>query len=176
MTDDITERHKYAKFKTADIRKAIKEGRQPTPGPPGADPLEAEFNSMMDPAAPSPAAYQPPVYEPEDNTPPAPMPSASQPSAAQWTPPVYEPEEKPTPTYPAANAYPAAHSYQPAAPKVPAVPYNPSVSAPAGKLRNENYEAGQKFCKFAISAMQFEDPATAIKNLKLALHEMGTNV
>ena len=47
---------------------------------------------------------------------------------------------------------------------------------PTGKLRNENYEAGQKFCKFAISAMQFEDPATAIKNLKLALHEMGTNV
>ena len=35
----ITERHKYAKFKTADIRKAIKEGRQPTPGPPGADPV-----------------------------------------------------------------------------------------------------------------------------------------
>ena len=34
LDEDIQEKIKYAKFKTLDIMKAIKEGRAPTAGPP----------------------------------------------------------------------------------------------------------------------------------------------
>ncbi|KAK4491752.1 hypothetical protein RD792_002527 [Penstemon davidsonii] len=34
---DLEQKHKYAVWKAADIRKALKEGRKPLPGPPGGD-------------------------------------------------------------------------------------------------------------------------------------------
>lgn len=33
----IEQKQKYAAWKAADIRKALKEGRKPEPGPPGGD-------------------------------------------------------------------------------------------------------------------------------------------
>ena len=35
----IEQKQKYAAWKAADIRKAVKEGRKPIPGPPGDDDL-----------------------------------------------------------------------------------------------------------------------------------------
>lgn len=35
LTDDWAEKKKYALYKTVDIMKCLKEGRQPVPGPPG---------------------------------------------------------------------------------------------------------------------------------------------
>lgn len=51
----MLERIKYAKWKAADIAKAIREGRQPTPGPAGGlDPSESQvLNPSGDPGAPS---------------------------------------------------------------------------------------------------------------------------
>lgn len=37
ISAEVQERYKYAKWKAADYAKAFKEGRTPTPGPPGAD-------------------------------------------------------------------------------------------------------------------------------------------
>ncbi|KAI8929796.1 Vta1 like-domain-containing protein [Entophlyctis helioformis] len=40
LDPEIQQKIKYAKFKAADIIKALKEGRTPTPGPPGGDPAD----------------------------------------------------------------------------------------------------------------------------------------
>ena len=34
----LEQKHKYATWKAADIRKALSEGRKPLPGPPGGEP------------------------------------------------------------------------------------------------------------------------------------------
>lgn len=45
----LEEKQKYAAWKAADIRKALKEGRKPQPGPPaGDDDLSVPSNSVTD--------------------------------------------------------------------------------------------------------------------------------
>ena len=39
MDPEVTEKIRYAKFKAADIAKALREGRVPEPGPPGGEPV-----------------------------------------------------------------------------------------------------------------------------------------
>ncbi|XP_059443717.1 protein HOMOLOG OF MAMMALIAN LYST-INTERACTING PROTEIN 5 [Corylus avellana] len=47
LPPDLEEKQKYAVWKAADIRKALKEGRKPTPGPPaGDDDLSVPSNSV----------------------------------------------------------------------------------------------------------------------------------
>ncbi|KAL8505491.1 hypothetical protein ACS0TY_016660 [Phlomoides rotata] len=49
LQPDLEQKHKYAEWKAADIRKALKEGRKPLPGPPGGDEdLSAPSNSDHD--------------------------------------------------------------------------------------------------------------------------------
>lgn len=80
------------------------------------------------------------------------------------------------PTYPSAtvnspmpNPVPPASAYpmtQPAPTPVPRI-------APAGgavALRSEDYTKAMKYCKFASSALQYEDAKTAIDNLTKALN------
>lgn len=42
----IEQKQKYAVWKAADIRKALSEGRKPTPGPPGGDEQFSEMEQM----------------------------------------------------------------------------------------------------------------------------------
>lgn len=48
---ELEQKQKYAVWKAADIRKALKEGRKPVPGPPGGD------NNLSDPTASSGSGY-----------------------------------------------------------------------------------------------------------------------
>ena len=43
--EQIEQKQKYAIWKAAEIRKAIKEGRKPEPGPPGGDKDEAPVST-----------------------------------------------------------------------------------------------------------------------------------
>ncbi|CAK4657184.1 hypothetical protein LEN26_010928 [Aphanomyces euteiches] len=90
-SEDIVEKTKYSKFKAADILKAIKEGRTPTPGAPTEQiPTATEDESpsiplpSVQPVAEPPAA----VYAPPPSPPAAPVtPPKAQP---QVTPPASE--------------------------------------------------------------------------------------
>lgn len=42
------------------------------------------------------------------------------------------------------------------------------------KLNSEDYQRAMKLCKFASSALQYEDPTTAIDNLTKALTLLTT--
>ncbi|EPS64693.1 hypothetical protein M569_10088 [Genlisea aurea] len=51
---DLEQKHKYAVWKAADIRKALKEGRKPVPGPPGGEDIDSTATSI--PKHPPPTA------------------------------------------------------------------------------------------------------------------------
>ena len=59
----------------------------------------------------------------------------------------------------------AAHPVAPAA--FPAASYTPTQ--PSSTLSPEDSEKAQKYCRFAASALQYEDVKTAIENLHKAL-------
>ncbi|XP_059301077.1 protein HOMOLOG OF MAMMALIAN LYST-INTERACTING PROTEIN 5-like [Lycium ferocissimum] len=47
LQPDLEQKQKYAAWKAADIRKAIKEGRKPVPGPPGGESDISEFSTAQ---------------------------------------------------------------------------------------------------------------------------------
>ncbi|TFK77377.1 DUF605-domain-containing protein, partial [Pluteus cervinus] len=59
LSDTNEERIRYAKWKAADIAKAFREGRQPTPGPLGGSPMQ----TAIDPT--EPLIYPPPGSSPQ---------------------------------------------------------------------------------------------------------------
>ncbi|KAJ8489379.1 hypothetical protein ONZ45_g13604 [Pleurotus djamor] len=58
IADSIEDKIKYAKWKAVDITKAFREGRQPTPGPPGQPQVES---SPEPPSLPEPPSVHPPT-------------------------------------------------------------------------------------------------------------------
>ncbi|KAI9204570.1 Vta1 like-domain-containing protein [Polychytrium aggregatum] len=157
IDEDVTEKIKYSKFKAADITKALKEGRQPTPGPPGGDPADqptapADASSSSDPfgfgggppaVVTSPAASFPaaltgsvpinptPAFQPRSDAAPfdsAPLSSITPPSAPS------------PPSLSGLNLHsndavghgsPFAHGGFPAAPAPQSFSYTPSAPPPA---------------------------------------------
>ncbi|XP_015082901.1 protein HOMOLOG OF MAMMALIAN LYST-INTERACTING PROTEIN 5 [Solanum pennellii] len=124
LQPDLEQKQKYAAWKAADIRKALKEGRKPIPGPPGdeeetsvpsntydlpssgtdsfikPEPESDSSNHMYDsapcPARPSPPATTPPP--PHSHIPPSPSAATTQspPSHFPPSPPSYPSGEYPS--------------------------------------------------------------------------------
>jgi len=116
LDESIKQLPLYAKFKSNDIVKAIKEGRTPDAGPPGGDPNDPALNiggsgsepTQMPPSLPTsdssgttnkitPPTPSLPTSQPQESKPAAPTPAA----------PTPKPTPTPTPT-PAAQPTPAA--------------------------------------------------------------------
>lgn len=122
LADDFIERLRYAKWKAADITKALREGRRPIPGAPGEAEArekeeEAEERARSDiitsdphnvPPAPPVHEYESAMDRAEDRYPPvAPKyPSSDAPSplkSAEMHPPtldIHAPPRQPVPAYP----------------------------------------------------------------------------
>ncbi|XP_073303642.1 protein HOMOLOG OF MAMMALIAN LYST-INTERACTING PROTEIN 5 [Primulina huaijiensis] len=121
LQPDLEQKQKYAAWKAADIRKAIKEGRKPVPGPPGGDndlsvpsgasssEFDLELNRSDSTVRPDPTSIAPD----SDSSPHQHLqvnfkhsPSISpQPSnvATQPSPNIPPPPQYPTDTYPSEN-------------------------------------------------------------------------
>ena len=183
-SEDIEERIKYAKWKASDIVKAFNEGRQPVPGPPS---IQAEGPSEQPPAYPpaEPAAdrrtsdtgrnlpsmggsYHPSPSSDRDHALPPPAPFSPPPPTAfhpvptppQDPPPAsYKPISPPAPYKPTSPPAPPQQHYT--AP--PQQHYTPPVTSTA------SYDQAEKHCRYATSAIQFEDVPTAIKELEAAI-------
>ncbi|KAI8826932.1 Vta1 like-domain-containing protein [Fimicolochytrium jonesii] len=184
---EIADKIRYSKFKAADIIKALREGRTPTPGLPGEELPPDESESAPPGGNGEPAGSLPhpdfgspydPSYDPNtiprDNFAPPSAPSSH-----------FEPNSYPPPQSQSGPSYPQ----YPDAPPPSQQPYNPPPSSPkktaqtsippsstSAKTAQQAYEinykavqSAQKHSKFAISALQYDDVASAIENLEKAL-------
>ncbi|XP_044172966.1 vacuolar protein sorting-associated protein VTA1 homolog isoform X2 [Acropora millepora] len=167
LSEEGVHHQKYAKWKAAYIHKCLKNGETPVAGPVGgededtidqeggATPYPSSTNNQQPAANTGPPTGFPGAY------PPQPYPSNQTPYPSNQTP------------YPITPAQPTLH--QPSQPSVPPsvtvaadVPVQPSSTTTATLTPQENEQA-QKYCRFAASALQYEDVKTAIENLRKAL-------
>lgn len=113
------------------------------------------------PFAPPPAAPSYPSHPTQPSAPPPPPPPSS--SAHDTARPAYQAPPPPTPSAPAAVPY-----HQPPQPAAqPAASY--MVAAPLTKPPLQAIQEAQKKARYAVSALSFEDVATAVDNLQQAL-------
>ncbi|KAF7307057.1 hypothetical protein MIND_00498800 [Mycena indigotica] len=91
ISESTEEKIKYAKWKAADIAKAFREGRKPTPGPAGSDPsIDAELAQLQQATGPSSIGSNAGTLK---GSPPAPFSGLSdQPTNGKRTSPQIEPE------------------------------------------------------------------------------------
>ncbi|KAI8883633.1 DUF605-domain-containing protein [Backusella circina FSU 941] len=142
---------KYAKFKAADIMKALREGRTPTPGPPGEE--------------------QPPTAEADhDDIITTPPPISEFPSPpSNFTAPLSPSGQQDHSISTADVAQPHFVTQTPPPPPPPATP------PPQIQSQDINITAAQKNAKWAISALEYDDIATARTQLLSALNNIGFN-
>lgn len=185
LTDDIKEKAKYAKFKAAYIQKCLKMGQVPKPGPlDGAD-LQMPSDEGDDQKQPESSS---------DSAGPMPqVPSAGANNSSQ-EPFILTPSQVSFPTNPALLPQPPAPatcSLDKPTVKLPEVP-SQTLNTPANTsavstisatrfhaingapLNPEDLTKSQKYCKFANSALEYDDIATAVANLEKALKLLTT--
>uniref|UniRef100_A0A096M0P7 Vesicle (multivesicular body) trafficking 1 n=1 Tax=Poecilia formosa TaxID=48698 RepID=A0A096M0P7_POEFO len=175
LSDENIQHRKYARWKATYIHNCLKNGETPQSGPIGMDEdEEAEFgaegfseNQNQDQGpAPGIGFAQDPGSGPTG-------PPASNYNNIQIPPgahaPANTPAELPPPSGEAGKPLPAARS-------VPAVdPSLLNAQQQGGvQLSPEDFTKAQKFCKYAGSALQYEDVNTAIQNLQKALKLLTT--
>jgi len=195
LPDELVKKARYSLWKAADIRKAIREGRQPTPGGAGEESAAA--------GAPGPGAAS---SRPSDGTasvpgtdrgsrgeaeasafPQPPMHDASRdPPVPRPPPPPFfagaDPRSAPPPQPPQPSSYPTSFSQAPPpqAP-APAMPFHPpAVSEPPTMSYRPSpppsalsaVAEARRFAKHAVSALDFDDVAAARSYLTQALQTL----
>jgi vacuolar protein sorting-associated protein VTA1 len=176
LSEEAAQCKKYAKWKAAYIHNCLKNGETPHPGPLPTE-GEDELNAVGGADPPPPAAggfsggWQP-------QGPQAPYQPPQQ-------PPSYQPQQPPVD--------PNMPFHLPDPPKEPEpknpggfVPYNPSTSdfpsdpsagfASSGSTTRtpEQIAKAQKYCKFVVSALNYDDVPSAIDNLQKCLRLLQT--
>lgn len=130
--------------------------------PPAPQDPQDFYNTQSRPLVdPSTPALQPPQPPPQQT-----MPS---PSAAPWlgpAPPHIQAQHQ-------QQRQPPAPVPPPASVPAPAAPVNHAPPAGGYKTDDESTMAAQKHARWAISALNFEDSNTAVKELRLALQSLG---
>eukprot|EP00050_Salpingoeca_kvevrii_P007241 m.294758 g.294758 ORF g.294758 m.294758 type:complete len:328 (-) comp13056_c0_seq1:147-1130(-) len=192
---DTEEKYKYALWKAAYIAKCLREGITPVPGPvdefgnpipePGAEDELGDFEGGDGAAAaPDPMASLPSI-PPAAQSPQSPQPHQAPPS--QPAGPSFHLPEPPTahPGGPSSGGAAAAPAYRPAPaykpPPAAAAAPPPAAAPPAATgggsggsrvrpdISFQDNDKAAKFCKYAISALQYNDYNTAVDNLRKAL-------
>lgn len=157
LSEDIAEKRKYAKWKAAYIHNCLKTGDIPAPGPP----KDLESNDHL--------IHKSLVEGFDDNEKTTPSPSSddlpNSPGSSSAVPPT-----TPAPATPSIPTTPTIS----VTPTIPAMPSS-SVSAGSVSLTADQIEKAQKYCKWAASALTYDDVKTAVENLHKALRllELG---
>ncbi|KAI9008091.1 Vta1 like-domain-containing protein [Gaertneriomyces semiglobifer] len=167
IDSEVHDKIGYSKFKAADIIKALREGRTPTPGLPGEAPLPDDETQHTGEGFSQPtegtSAAVPPPYPSQwssagQSSPPGSF-SESGPHEHMPSASVHQP--RPPPTTTASHAAPMSLS-------TPSDP-TPMLSREEYASKYKAVQAAQKHSRFAISALQYDDIPTAIDNLEQAL-------
>lgn len=182
LSEESNQNRKYAKYKAAYIHNCLKNGETPIPGPltedgEAADGEADDNNDVVvgtagEPAAsgPAPGPVSPadtPAFQPPSN------PSPPEGPHIGFKPPTteYNPDLLPSPPVDLETRNPGG--FQPyTGPAAPA----PSYEAPTSHatLTADQMAKAQKYCKYAGSALNFDDVLSAIDNLQKALHLLTT--
>ncbi|KAI8428639.1 hypothetical protein MSG28_007373 [Choristoneura fumiferana] len=174
LTDEAAQNRKYAKWKAAYIHNCLKNGEAPVPGPiqseggepedslPNEEPAPSGLTQApgFTPAAPSPASL-PTVPSSFSNS--LPDPNLAMRAASQLPPVPYTPDPNPGGFVP----------YDPSQQPAPTSLYGDTTTSVA-QLTPEQIAKAQKYCKWASSALNYEDIKTAITNLTNALELLHT--
>lgn len=170
VSEDIANKRKYAKWKAAYIHTCLKNGETPMPG--ALEDSSVEKN-LIDPRIqnidePSPYNDAPPVQPTPPNEPAVQPQNPSIPPSPAGTPGPSNGQPQ-FPTYPTVNP---TYVPQPVAPQpaTPSVPLLPAATGEYAKLSPEQMEKAQKYCKWAASALMYDDVKTAVDNLHKALN------
>ncbi|KAH8239377.1 hypothetical protein KR032_003737 [Drosophila birchii] len=177
LSEEALHNRKYAKWKAAYIHNCLKNGETPIPGPlPDDDEAELEgeenANASADAspedaagaAAPSPFQPEAPSSPPSNVTPPTAEEVLDNPNKLPSPP---EDEEKPggfEPYVPTGQPHPATA----------ATIYQPIVPVAGVQITPDQMITAQKYCKYAGSALNYDDVKTAIENLQKALKLLST--
>ncbi|EDL03487.1 RIKEN cDNA 1110059P08, isoform CRA_a [Mus musculus] len=144
LTDENVKHRKYARWKATYIHNCLKNGETPQAGPVGIE-EENDVEENEDVGATS-LPTQPP-----------------QPSSSS----AYDPSNLAPGSYSGIQIPPGAHA-----------PANTPAEVPHStgdiRLTPEDFARAQKYCKYAGSALQYEDVGTAVQNLQKALRLLTT--
>ncbi|XP_065209038.1 vacuolar protein sorting-associated protein VTA1 homolog [Planococcus citri] len=174
LSEEITKNRKYAKWKAAYINNCMKTGEVPIPGPQGETDEEQELNNLLNldkPASP-PAAGPAPSQSQQPSFPSIPNSSTTAFSDLPTVPselnlPNTNFSYNPHPT-------PSTGSPQPSINSASNISTTTQASNSSLKLDSSQITKAQKFCKFASSALNYDDIPEAINNLQKALKLLQT--
>jgi vacuolar protein sorting-associated protein VTA1 len=182
--EEIEDRIRYAKWKASDIVKALNEGRQPVAGPPGAkdesigSPETAESPAIAHHLPQNQETFSPPPPQqpsnpsaPEDRRKSSGASERNLPSlTGSYTSPPPPPTANTPPVPPKAPSPPTSYSAPPhpvpdvRPPAVNSLPHTAYSQSP-----HVVFDQAEKHCRYATSAIQFEDVPTAIKEMEAAI-------
>ncbi len=166
---------KYAKWKAVEIDRCLKSGITPTPGPPGGE--EGEEFGFFDGFGENPQAPPPGfnVYPPEGEP-------HIPPGAQQVLPPAPKPIPRPRQNLPQDPQPPPQAVYHPPPPSQgghvpppqPVYPQPPSSYHVPAQVGPTDIARAQKLCKFASSALDYDDVTGAVEYLGKAMKLLTT--
>ncbi|XP_058067044.1 vacuolar protein sorting-associated protein VTA1 homolog [Anopheles bellator] len=175
LTEEVTQNRKYAKWKASYIHNCLKNGETPVPGPMPAEEdkeLDNELEALGggDPEAPNADNQPGPSHAPPQappNVPSQPTPPTIPSSYATTDP--FSNVKAPTPPSEPEKSPGGFQAYTGPGPATGG-PVNPA----GVQLRPEQLAKAQKYCRWAESALNYEDLKTSIDNLQKALRLLQT--
>lgn len=175
LSEENVQHRKYARWKATYIHNCLKNGENPQPGPIGMDGDEyddwqvggEDGASGLD--APSSSSSLQPPYPPDQG-------AAGGGGGVNYNNIHVSPGAHAPANTPAELPSSVAEPQKPPSNSVPAVDPSLLNSTHTGDVRltPEDFTRAQKYCKYAGSALQYEDVATAIQNLQRALKLLST--
>ncbi|KAH6584956.1 hypothetical protein BASA61_007177 [Batrachochytrium salamandrivorans] len=172
LDSEVQQKIRYAKFKAADIIKALKEGRVPISPIESSVPTDLQSMSITPTLPPSDAISRPQSFLPapirfdyaSSSQDPVQTPHSAQSHSTTFTPSSLAPPLPLPQPYLRSN-----HQSVPYPPPATTPDYDSNATILFDEQASKVMAQAQRHSKFAISALQFEDVPTAIDNLQKAL-------
>nr|XP_012329867.1 vacuolar protein sorting-associated protein VTA1 homolog isoform X2 [Aotus nancymaae] len=171
LTDENVKHRKYARWKATYIHNCLKNGETPQAGPVGIE-EDNDVEENEDAGAAS-LPTQPTQPSSSSTYDPSNVPSGNY-TGIQIPPGAHAPANTPAEVPHSTGV--ASNTIQPTPQTLPAI--DPSlfntISQGDIRLTPEDFARAQKYCKYAGSALQYEDVSTAVQNLQKALKLLTT--
>ncbi|KAM4681114.1 vacuolar protein sorting-associated protein VTA1 homolog isoform 1-T1 [Amazona ochrocephala] len=166
LSEENSQHRKYARWKAAYIHNCLKNGETPQPGPIG---MEGESFDVEREEAESSSLHSGTTQPTSSSTHEANNKATSNYTGIHIPPGAHAPAN--TPAEVPHNTGVTSNTIQPSPQNIPQVDPSLYSAQSAGEvhLTPEDFARAQKYCKYAGSALQYEDVSTAVQNLQKAL-------